>query len=58
VDLGFLDQQEAFEREWGARLGRSERIRTTCTTLTLRAGLASSLLGGWRLARRRARLGA
>jgi hypothetical protein len=58
VDAGFLDQQEAFERQWGARLGRSERIRTTCTTLTLRAGLASSLLGGWRLYRRRARLGA
>ena len=58
VDLGFLDQQEAFERQWGARLGRSERIRTTCTTLTLRSGLASSLLGGWRLARARARLGA
>lgn len=58
VDAGFLRQQEAFERQWGARLGRSERIRTTCTTLTLRAGLASRLLGGWRLYRRRARLGA
>lgn len=58
VDRAFLDQQAAFERQWGRRLGRTERIRTTCTTLTLRAGLASSLLGGWRLARRRARLGA
>jgi hypothetical protein len=57
VDAGFLAQQEEFERQWGARLGRSERIRTTCTTVTLRAGLASSLLGRWRLARRRARLG-
>jgi hypothetical protein len=57
VDAGFLALQEAFERQWGARLGRSERIRTTCTTLTLRAGIASSLLGRWRLARRRARLG-
>jgi len=57
VDAGFLRQQEEFERCWGRRLGRSERIRTTCTTLTLRAGFASALLGEWRLSRRRARLG-
>lgn len=57
VDAGFLRQQALFERSWGRRLGRSERIRTTCTTLTLRAGFASGLLGEWRLSRRRARLG-
>jgi hypothetical protein len=56
VDSNFLRQQAAFEENWGRRLGRSERIRTTCTTLTLRAGFASALLGEWRLSRRRARL--
>ena len=56
VDAGFLDQQERFERAWGARLGQGERIRTTCTTLTLRAGPLSGLLGAWRLGRRRRKL--
>lgn len=56
IDAGFLDQQERFERAWGARLGRGDRIRTTCTTLTLRAGPLSRLLGAWRLGRRRRKL--
>jgi hypothetical protein len=56
VDAGFLDLQDAFERHWGEKLGTSEEIRTTCTRLTLRGGIAGNLLGRWRLARRRARL--
>lgn len=56
VDAGFLRCQAAFERAWGRRLGSASRIRTTCTTLTLRAGLRGHLLGAWRLARRRWRL--
>ncbi len=56
VDAGFLQCQAAFEKAWGRRIGRASRIRTTCTTLTLRAGLRGHLLGAWRLARRRWRL--
>jgi hypothetical protein len=56
VDAGFLQCQEAFEKAWGARIGRASRIRTTCTTLTLRAGLAGRIAGAWRLFRRRRRL--
>jgi hypothetical protein len=58
VDRGFLAEQERFERHWGATLRQPIRIRTTCTTLTLRAGAAGRLLGAWRLARRRRRLAA
>lgn len=53
VDAGFLEEQEAFEHAWGRRLGRSSRIRTTCTSLTLRGCWRGRLLGAWRLARRR-----
>lgn len=56
VDRGFLDCQEAFEKAWGRRVGRASRIRTTCTTLTLRAGLRGHIAGAWRLFRRRWRL--
>lgn len=56
VDAGFLRCQAAFEKAWGRRIGRASRIRTTCTHLTLRAGLGGHLLGAWRLARRRWRL--
>ncbi|WP_237213744.1 hypothetical protein [Falsiroseomonas oryziterrae] len=56
LDRAFFDHQEAFERLWGQRLGQSERIRTPRTTLTLRSGLGSELLGRWRLSRLRARL--
>lgn len=56
VDAGFLDEQEAFERAWGRRLGHSARIRTTCTTLTLRAGWGGRLIAAWRLGNRRRRL--
>ncbi|WP_237213745.1 hypothetical protein [Falsiroseomonas oryziterrae] len=56
VDRAFLAEQAAFERRWGRRLGRAERIRTTCTKLTLRAGLVSEVVASLRLARRRARL--
>ncbi len=55
VATDFLDCQEAFERAWGRRTGRAERIRTTCTVLTLRAGIGH-LTGAWRLARRRRRV--
>ncbi len=55
VDRRFLDDQERFERHWGARIGRSERIRTTCAHLSLRAGLAGHVIGAWRLARHRRR---
>jgi hypothetical protein len=57
VDAAFLDQQAAFERHWGARLGRTERLRTTCTRLTLAAGPFGRLLATWRLRRLRRRLG-
>ena len=53
VDRRFLDDQERFEHHWGARLGRSERIRTTCAHLSLRAGLAGHVIAAWRLARHR-----
>jgi len=56
VDRGFLAEQAAFERHWGRRIGRSERIRTTCAKLTLRGGMAGVLLASLRLAKRRARL--
>lgn len=57
LDRAFFDHQEAFERHWGQRLGRSERIRTPRTSLTLRSGLGSELIASWRLARQRARFG-
>jgi hypothetical protein len=56
VDAGFLAQQDRFERHWGARVGRTAVIRTTCTTLTLRTGLLGRWLGAWRLRRRRRRV--
>lgn len=56
VDAAFLDAQHRFERVWGLALGTGERIRTTCTSLTLRGGWLGGWVGAWRLGRRRARL--
>lgn len=52
VDAGFLAEQKAFELHWGAILGRTERLRTLATRLTLPAGPFGRALAAWRRRRR------
>jgi hypothetical protein len=55
IKADFFREQARFERHWGATLGRSLRVKTTCAKLILRAGIGSSIIGGWCLASRRFR---
>jgi hypothetical protein len=52
VDAGFLAEQKEFEHHWGAILGRTERLRTLATRLTLAAGPLGRALAAWRRRRR------
>lgn len=52
VDAGFMAEQKAFEHHWGPILGRTERLRTLATRLTLPAGPFGRLIAAWRRRRR------
>jgi len=53
VDAGFFAVQKQFEEHWGARLGRTEKLRTLATRLTLAAGPLGRVIAAWHRSRRR-----